>query len=272
MRIILRTCWLLLLLPIVGVAAEDLPPSPNHHFNDYAGVVSTATAAQLNHKLEDFERRSSSQVVVAVYPEMLTHSSLEDYSHRVFDSWKIGAKGKNNGVLLLVFIKAHRLRIEVGYGLEGALPDALGKQIIEEKIAPHFRKGDYDGGLTAGVDAILQATRGEYKSDGHTANEDTRNKMIGLSLVLILSVLSALRNYGWVVPFIFMAGDTVFNHSARVHHQRRISFWQWRPKNRFWTIFFDGWSSSSSNQSSRSNSSFSGGGGCSGGGGASGSW
>ena len=140
-------------------ASEVIPPAPVKHFNDYAGAVSPATAAQLNQKLEDFERQTSSQILVVVYPKMQSDSSIEDYTVRVAQSWKVGLKGKDNGALLFVFIQDRKMYIQVGYGLEGALPDALAKRIIENEIKPRFRNGDFNGGLTAGVNAILAATR-----------------------------------------------------------------------------------------------------------------
>ena len=149
--------------------AEVIPAKPEHYFNDYANVVSPAMVAQLNQKLEDFERSTSSQIVVAIYPKMQSDSSIEDYTVRVAQSWQTGQAGKKNCAALFVFIADHKLRLQVGYGLEGALPDALGKQIIDNEITPRFKAGDYGGGLSAGVAAILAATKGEYKGNGQTA-------------------------------------------------------------------------------------------------------
>ncbi len=153
--------------------AEVIPAKPAHYFNDYANVVPPATAAQLDRKLEDFERSTSSQVVVAIYPKMQSDSSIEDYTVRVAQSWKAGQQGKDNGAVLFVFIQDRKLYLQVGYGLEGALPDAIGKQIIENEITPRFKAGDYQGGLSAGVDAILAATKGEYKGTGRTVAESS---------------------------------------------------------------------------------------------------
>jgi uncharacterized protein len=145
----------------VARAGEVIPPPPAAYFNDYADVVSASTAEQLNQELEQFERDTSNQIVVAIYPKMQSDSSIEDYTVRVAESWKVGQKLKKNGAVLFVFIQDHKLYIQVGYGLEGALPDALCKQIIDTEITPHFKQGDYDAGLTAGVNAILAATKGE---------------------------------------------------------------------------------------------------------------
>jgi len=153
---------------LCGLSAETIPPAPPAHFNDYASLVSPQTAAALDAKLAQFERDTSSQVVVAIYPTMQSDSSIEDYTVRVAQSWHAGLKGRDNGAVLFIFASTHKVYLQVGYGLEGALPDALAKRIIEDEIVPRFRSGDYDGGVTAGVDSILAATRGEYRGSGRT--------------------------------------------------------------------------------------------------------
>src|SRR5215472_904136 len=163
-----------LLANFVCFAAEVIPPAPARYFNDYAHVTSAATADRLNKTLEDFERQTSSQVLVVVYPKMESDSSIEDYTVRVAQSWNVGQKEKNNGAVLFVFTQDRKMYLQVAYGLEGALPDALAKRIIESEIKPRFRNGDFDGGLTAGVNSILAATRGEYKGTGRTV-ADNRN-------------------------------------------------------------------------------------------------
>src|SRR5437867_1830799 len=131
----MKRLWVLLALITSWVrAAEVLPPPPSQYFNDYAHVVSSSTAAELNRKLEDFERATSSQIIVAVFPKMQSDSSVEDYTVRVAQSWRVGQKGKDNGAVLFVFVQDRKMYLQVGYGLEGALPDALAKRIIENEI------------------------------------------------------------------------------------------------------------------------------------------
>jgi uncharacterized protein len=167
-----RLCVILLLAFGFRLFADEvIPPPPTAYFNDYAGVVSAGTAAQLNQTLENFERQSSDQIVVAIFPKMQSDSSIDDHTVRVARSWQVGQKGKNNGAVLFVFVQDHKMFIEVGYGLEGVLPDALCKRIIDEEITPRFRAGDFDGGLTAGVQAILAAVQGEYQGNGTTVAE-----------------------------------------------------------------------------------------------------
>lgn len=165
-----RFCVILLLTFGFRLFADEvIPPPPAAYFNDYAGVVSAGTVAQLNQTLENFERQSSDQIVVAIFPKMQSDSSIDDYTVRVARSWQVGQKVKNKGAVLFVFVQDHKMFIEVGYGLESVLPDALCKRIIDEEITPRFRAGDFDGGLTAGVSAILAATKGEYQGTGTTA-------------------------------------------------------------------------------------------------------
>src|SRR5206468_709072 len=110
-------------------SAEVIPPPPRDHFNDYAGIVATPVARQLEAELTQFERDTSNQVLVAIYPRMQTDSSIEDYTVRVAQSWKVGTQEKKNGAVLFIFSQDRKLFIQVGYGLEGALPDARCKQI-----------------------------------------------------------------------------------------------------------------------------------------------
>jgi uncharacterized protein len=167
-----RFCVILLLAFGFRLFADEvIPPPPTAYFNDYAGVVSAGTAAQLNQTLENFERQSSDQIVVAIFPKMQSDSSIDDYTVRVARSWQVGQKGKNNGAVLFVFVQDHQMFIEVGYGLEGVLPDALCKRIIDEEITPRLRAGDFDSGLTAGVQAMLAAVQGEYQGNGTTVAE-----------------------------------------------------------------------------------------------------
>lgn len=253
----LRHFALWLALMGASLAAETLPPKPAHYFNDYASVVNSATAEKLNAQLEAFERSTSCQVVVAVFPKMQSNSSLEDYTQRVAESWKVGQKGKNNGIVFFVFTQDHRMRIEVGYGLEGALPDALAKRIVADEVAPEFKHGNYAAGLTDGVDAILRATRGEYKGTGKTAaywkfeiNRFQKDifrfpwRYIFYGFILLVLLVQAIRN----------PRDTVYRRGGR-------SSWGG-----------GGWGFGGGGGGGFSGGGFSGGGGSFGGGGASGSW
>lgn len=159
------------LRPIDLVAAEAIPPKPARYFNDFAGVVSNEAALRFNEQLAQFERETSNQVVVAIFPKMETDSSIEDYTQRVAQSWGVGKKDRRNGAVLFVFINDRKMYIQVGYGLEGTLPDVTAFDITERHIKPRFRANDFAGGLGEGIDLILKSIRGEYQGDGKTNAE-----------------------------------------------------------------------------------------------------
>lgn len=197
MNAIVRLAFLAALVLAGAVrAAETIPPPPPRHFNDFASMVRADTAAQLDRELAQFERDSSNQIVVVIYPRMQSDSSVEDYTVRVAQSWRVGQKARNNGAVLFVFQQSRDLRIVTGYGLEGALPDALCKQIIEDEIIPRFRSGDFDGGLAAGVRAMMAATRGEYRGSGRTVGETGRGGsnlgpiIVWIAIALVITLVA----------------------------------------------------------------------------------
>jgi uncharacterized protein len=186
----------LLLLMVSSLnAAEAIPPKPDRYFNDYANVVSSEVAQRFNDQLAEFERETSDQVVVAVFPKMQSDSEIADYTQRVAQAWGVGQKERRNGVVLFVFIQDRKMFIQVGYGLEGALPDATAFDITERHIKPLFRSGNYESGLATGIDLICKAIRGEYKGSGETVAEQRRgSSRLGLLpfviFVIVLIVLS----------------------------------------------------------------------------------
>ncbi len=172
--------------------AETIPPKPDRYFNDYAGVISPGVAERLNTQLAQFERDTSDQVVVAVYRKMESDSSIDDFTQRTAQAWGVGQKEQRNGVVLFVFVDDRKMFIQVGYGLEGALPDATAFDITERHIKPKFRTGDYEAGLTAGVDLICKAIRGEYKGTGRTNAErrgDNGGGTVGLLVFLFVIIM-----------------------------------------------------------------------------------
>jgi uncharacterized protein len=173
--IFLIAATLIAFIPLLSQAAEVIPPKPNRYFNDYAGVASKEAAYRFNEQLAQFERETSDQVVVAVFPAMASDSDIADYTQRVAQAWGVGQKERRNGVVLFAFIQDRKMYIQVGYGLEGALPDATAFDITERHIKPLFRNGNYEAGLATGIDLICKAIRGEYKGSGKTAAEQRRN-------------------------------------------------------------------------------------------------
>src|SRR5205823_2513639 len=156
------------MLILALMAAITLPPKPDHFVTDRAGVVTNAKA--LDDKLAQFERDTSDQILVYVDQHLPPETTIEEMGSEAMHKWGVGQKGKDNGAILFVFIADRKMRIEVGYGLEGALTDAKSKRIIETVTKPQFQRGDYAAGIDQGVSAILATVRGEqYKGDGRTA-------------------------------------------------------------------------------------------------------
>lgn len=186
-------------------AAERIPPAPNRYFNDYAKVVSPALVEELNTQLDQFERTSSTQLLVAIFPKMESDSAVEDYTVRVAESWRVGQKAKSNGAVLFAFMQEHQVYLQVGYGLEAVLPDATAKRIIETEIVPRFRQGDVDGGMRAAVGAMMAAAKGEYQGTGRTQHDGaqpTSSRGFGFfGLIVLVMLFSAIarrrtrRNY-----------------------------------------------------------------------------
>jgi uncharacterized protein len=247
------TLVLSVLLAISAHAAEVIPPKPAGYFNDYAGVVSKEAASRFNEQLAQFERETSDQVVVAVFPKMQSDSDIADYTQRVAQAWGVGQKEQRNGVVFFVFVQDRKMFIQVGYGLEGALPDATAFDITERRIKPLFRAGNYEAGLATGIDLICKAIRGEYKGSGKTVAE--RHGVAGvvssvlpfIIFIIVLMLLSRLFRKLGGYSYSSRGGGPVFIPSG------------------------GGWSSSSGG-SGGGFSGFSGGGGSFGGGGAGSSW
>ncbi len=251
---VLRNAFAFLLglwLTLSAGGAEALPPGPAQHFNDYAKVVSPGTVATLDRTLEQFERDASSQIVVAIFPKLPPNSALEDFTVRTFQAWKIGQQGKDNGVALFAFVQERQMRIEVGYGLEGALPDLVAKRIIDNELRPRLQRGDWDGAMTAGVTALMQATRGEYKGTGTAGRGRKQGARPFGFLIFFFPVL-------WILSSLLRRRGTVYGGSGRSNW----GGWYGGGGGGGWGGGGDGGGGGG----------FSGGGGRSGGGGASGGW
>ena len=161
----------LVLLPGWLPAAEHIPAAPARYFNDYTGTVSPQTGGTLNRQLEQYERESSNQLLVAIFPKMESGSSVEDYTVRIAQAWKVGQEGRNNGAVLFIFKEDRQLYIQVGYGLEATLTDARAHDIVENILKPRFRQGNFDAGLREAVGAMIAATKGEFKGTGRTRSD-----------------------------------------------------------------------------------------------------
>jgi uncharacterized protein len=214
---------LLALLAAPGAAALRIPPPPDRRVNDYAGALASADRDSLEQRLIAREASSRNQVVVAIF-RSLEGESLEDYSIRLAKAWRIGQKGLGNGVIFLVFLDDRKMRIEVGYGLESSLTDAVSSSILRDVVAPRFREGRIAEGIGAGLDSIDRAIAGTYqRPPGPNRGQPTHGfgwrEALGLVFVgLLLFVLvqnriqnAALRRrgytggssgWGWGGPFV----------------------------------------------------------------------
>jgi uncharacterized protein len=180
---------LLLCLPGAGRSLEI--PRPEGYVNDHANLLSEREKAGLESLLRRFEAETTNQVVLLTIPS-LEEDSLEDFSIRVAEAWKPGQEGRDNGVIFLVAVKERKVRIEVGYGLEGALTDAQSGRIIRNLVAPAFRENDYYGGIQAGLVGILQSIQGEFAAPPGRRTAPTRqaqSRASGLLLPLLIFLL-----------------------------------------------------------------------------------
>jgi len=152
--------WILATFLSFGAVADVAVPSLTARVTDLTGTLTSAQQAALEEKLQAFEVEKGSQVAVLMVPTT-EPEDIEQYSIRVAEKWKLGRKGADDGALLIIAKDDRRVRIEVGYGLEGVLTDAMGKRIISDDIVPRFKQGDFYGGVTAGVERILSVISGE---------------------------------------------------------------------------------------------------------------
>jgi uncharacterized protein len=275
--VLLRLVTAVLLLVLSASAAQaalSVPPPPIRHVNDYAGALSPADRERLEQKLAARERESRNQVVVAIFRQ-LAGESLEDYSIRLAQAWRIGQKGLDNGVIFLVFVEDRKMRIEVGYGLEATLTDAISASIIRDVVAPRFREGRMADGIGAGLDAIDQAIAGTY--GGGPASTAPRGLLplipwaivIGVVVMVLATLVMGLkeradeRRYGWT-------GGAKGWHSAKSRAGRRSGsvFWPWFGGG----LGGGGFGGGGFGGGDSGGGGFGGGGGGFGGGGASGSW
>jgi uncharacterized protein len=245
-----------LLLIAVSARAQDFPSRSNTIVTDYTNTLSADEQQALERKLVAFNDSTSTQVAIVLMGSVGNYD-IADYSVQLFNQWKIGQVSKNNGVLILAAIEDRKVFITTGYGIEGVLPDALCKRIVNNDIVPHFKQGDYYGGLEAGTNSIMSIVKGEYTAEGYMK----RDKVSGSGLWIALIVL-----------FIIIISR--FNRTRRYGRRNNIPFWT------AWMLM----SSMGGRRSHGSWGGFSGGGGfggggfggfgggMSGGGGAGGSW
>lgn len=165
--------------------------------HDEAKILSAKTVHQLEGELKIFEDSTSNQITLLIIPS-LNGEALEDYSFRVAEAWKPGTQDRDNGVVILIAVNDRKMRIEVGSGLEGPLPDVICNRIIRNEIAPAFRRGEYDAGIITGVHAVMEAIKGEYKgSDSPIKGKKKGGSLLTLLIIfIIITIIGRIRGGG----------------------------------------------------------------------------
>jgi uncharacterized protein len=264
----LALCLLLALASQVLAQAQPAFPALSGRIVDAAGIIPQDRRAGIDARLAAHEAKTTDQIVVATLPSLQGYA-IEDFSNRLFRAWRLGQDKTNNGVLLLVAPTERKVRIEVGYGLEGALTDALSRVVIATAITPKFKSGDFAGGIEAGVDAILSILSKD--ADEWQRRAKVRDDQPGFEAVIPFIIMAL-----FLAIFLTMAINSVRQGpSGSRWHRTRNGGWVMLPGTG--TSWGGSGSSGSSwggggSGGSSGGGGFSGGGGSSGGGGASGDW
>ncbi|MBU0664905.1 MAG: TPM domain-containing protein [Proteobacteria bacterium] len=189
------------------VPALEVPPLKGR-VNDYAGILAPATARQLEAVLQNFETEESTQIVLLTVPS-LDGASLEDFSLRVVEKWKPGQNKLDNGALLLIAKNDRKLRIEVGYGLEGKLTDLVSGRIIRDIITPRFKEGNFDQGVIDGISAMMAVVKGEFATTDSNRRQN-RSGDPGAMLIFFLVIFSVLGRILARTPWLAAGVGAVF--------------------------------------------------------------
>ncbi|MDR6874756.1 uncharacterized protein J2Y55_005794 [Bosea sp. BE125] len=246
-------------------AADPAYPALTGRIVDGAKLIAPEARQRIEAKIKAHEDKAGDQLVVATVPS-LQGIGIEDFANGLFRFWKLGEKPRNNGVLFIVAPNERKVRIEVGYGLEGALTDALSKVIITTAVAPKFKTGDFAGGIEGGVDAILTILSGDAEEWQRRAlvRDDESSPAETLAVILVMVFI-------FILVVAFMRGLSQAGGAGR--HRLRDGRWITLPQNSSWGSGSGSGSSwGGGGWSSGGGGGFSGGGGSSGGGGASGDW
>lgn len=196
----LRPIILLLILffSIAGAAAQDIPepPNPPRLVNDFTGILSAGEIQSLENKLVTFNDSTSTQIAVVIVPSLNGYEKM-DFTYRLAEKWGVGRKGKNNGVVIMVKPKTAgetgQAYILSGYGLEGALPDALCKRIVENEMIPNFRENNYYGGIDAAVNTIMSLVKGEFTAEQYAKSKGSSPYGILIPLIIMGVVFFLIR-------------------------------------------------------------------------------
>lgn len=200
----------------VSAAALDIPPAPTQWFTDGAGLLDSSQASALNQKLAAFEQQSGHQFIIYTF-RSLEGEAIEDFTIRAAERWKVGQAKYDNGLIVFVFVAERKIRIEVGYGLEGTITDAYSSRVIREIMAPRFQQGDWAGGLNAAADALMSRIRGGEKDVEPLSGPSGEGKasipsvlvMLLLFIFIFFVLPSLLRGRGCsgcIFPMFFFPG------------------------------------------------------------------
>ncbi|MFZ5484476.1 MAG: TPM domain-containing protein [Pseudomonadota bacterium] len=209
-RVVGLTLWLMLAGLIPAWAASVPLPALEARVMDQTGTLSAAVRGQLEQRLAELEQRKGSQIAVLLLPTT-GDEAIEQFSIRLAEAWKLGRKEVDDGAILLVAIQDRTLRIEVGYGLEGAIPDAVAKRIIEEVIVPRFQAGDVEGGVVAGVDRLIGLVDGEALPEPAANLKGTDfDSVFPMVMVFMFVIGGVLRSLFGRLPGALIAGGAAF--------------------------------------------------------------
>lgn len=203
----MKTLLLFILMLASSAFGETIPAKPIKYFNDYANLITPEQASMFNEQLAQFERDTSNQFVVAIYPMMDTESDAPDYTQRIAQSWGVGQKDKRNGLVLFIFMKTGsghgRIQAQVGYGLEGAIPDITAKKITDD-ISHYFKRKEYQNGIGAGIAGFMMAAKSEHAGTGKTVAETPPDIDFSGCVSALLWILPILGVIGGIIYFIYL--------------------------------------------------------------------
>jgi len=181
--------------PFLAAGQLQVPELWGTRVHDEAKILSPAFVNELEQTLKMHEDSTSNQIAILIIPS-LGDVPIEDYTLRVSEAWKLGQENKDNGALLFIAINDRKVRIEVGEGLEGVLPDAVCNQIIRNELAPHFRQNDYESGIRAAVSSMIKAIGGEYKGDNTSVSNRKGRKGSLWGTLIILAIIIFFSRMG----------------------------------------------------------------------------
>lgn len=197
-------------LPLLAYALDV--PNPKGYVSDYAGMLTSEQVSSLEQKLREFEKATSNEIAILIIP-CLEGENLEEFSLKVASTWGVGKRNKDNGVLVFIAKEDRKMRIEIGYGLEGVVPDGAAGYIIREYMTPQFKEGHFYKGINDAVDSLMKATNKEYA--GELKKEMDRENTIKLAILLtvvgiIITLVTAFIH--WTISGTFCGGGAMLTY------------------------------------------------------------